>query len=141
MSPRYTPLYILFLALLSILVLRVEAQHGSTNQPAREAARLAKAAVAKEEPEEPGFTGTIFNEQEVPPMIELGKDMEEMLADGYWYALYGSRVCNISKPILGSSKPSLHTVATASLSRLSCKQSMNSTTPPIRCQHHLNRKT
>jgi len=86
MSPRHSTFYALLFALLSILVLTVEAQHGSTNQPAREAARLAKAAVATEEPEEPEFTGTIFNEQEVPPMIELGKDMEELLADGYWYA-------------------------------------------------------
>lgn len=141
MSPRHTTLYVLLLALLSVLVLRVEAQHGSTNQPAREVNRMAKAAAAKEELEEPEFTGTIFNEQEVPPMIELGKDMEELLADGYWY---GANVCSLrscSKFIPGSSRPSLHIAAIASLSRPSYKPYTNSTTPPIHYQHPLSRKT
>jgi len=141
MSPRHTTLYVLLLALLSILVLRVGAQHGSTNQPAREAIRLAKEAAAKDNPEEPEFTGTIFNEQEVPPMIELGKDMEAMLAEGYWYAFNVCRLCSCPKTTTGSSKPFLHIAATASLSRPSYKRYTNSTTPPIHYQHHLSRKT
>jgi len=141
MSPRHTTLYVLLLALLSVLVLKVEAQHGSTNQPAREAIRLAKEAAAKDSPEEPEFTGTIFNEQEVPPMIELGKDMEEMLADGYWYAPPVCRMSRYSKTMPGLLKPSLHIAATASLSHLSCKRYTNSTTPPTHYQHHPSRKT
>jgi hypothetical protein len=78
------------LVLLALLCVQIQAQRGDTNQPAREAIRIEKEQVAKDKllkdgPPVEEFKGTLFNELEVPPMIDLGKTAEEDVKDGsYW---------------------------------------------------------
>jgi len=76
--------------LLGLLAVTTYAQGGSSNQPAREALKLAKEkGVAeiplKESTEDDEPAGTTFNGQHVPPMVELGKTYEEDISHGYWY--------------------------------------------------------
>lgn len=90
--PRLSGLLGILFALVALLVLQAEAQGGATNQPARAALKLEKEqALAEsreaglEDPEDVEIKGTMFNGQEVPPLIDLsGKTLEEDIADGYW---------------------------------------------------------
>lgn len=90
MRQRATNLLALVLVLLGLLAVTSHAQGGSTNQPAREAIRLAKEKAAtaepatKEELADKESAGTTFNGQHVPPMFQLGKTYEEDIMKGYW---------------------------------------------------------
>jgi hypothetical protein len=78
------------LIVVGFLCLQIQAQRGDTNQPAREAVRLEKEQAVKDKllndgPPIEEFKGTLFNELEVPSMIELGKTAENDVKDGsYW---------------------------------------------------------
>ena len=96
MRQQASKLLTLLLVVLGLLAVSIHAQGGSTNQPAREALKLAKEKVTAEKPlkdaaEDIEPEGTIFNGQHVPPMVELGKTYKEDISHGYWYGSHGNR--------------------------------------------------